>query len=189
MNIIKTKIPEILILNMKIFNDDRGCFFESYNKKYFSEKFSINNNFVQDNESQSKYGVLRGLHYQLEPYAQTKLVRVLEGKVFDVVVDIRKNSPSYGQWVGVELSEENKLQLFIPKGFAHGFVALTENVKFFYKCDNFYNPQAEAGINFNDSDLKINWQIDLKNIIVNEKDLKLPFLKNAKNNFLYKEKI
>ena len=184
MEIIKTGIKDLLVIQPKIFTDKRGYFFESYNKNFFTEN-NINIDFVQDNESFSSFGVLRGLHYQLEPYAQTKLVRVIKGKVFDVAVDIRKKSLTYGKWFGIELSEENKKQLLIPKGFAHGFVVLSETAIFSYKCDNFYNKESERGIIFNDKILKIDWKIDVKKAIVSEKDILLPAFEKSENNFEY----
>ena len=178
MNIIKTKIPEVLIIEPDVFKDNRGYFFESYNfDKYYN--LGITNDFIQDNESYSVKGVLRGLHYQLPPFTQSKLVRVIKGKIFDVAVDIRKSSPYFGKYVSVELSEENKKQFFIPRGFAHGFVVLSDEVIFAYKCDNTYSPKHERGIIYNDSDINIDWTIDESKIILSNKDkLNLP-LKNA----------
>ena len=165
MNIIETKMPGLVVLEPKVFEDDRGYFFESFNDATF-KKAGLNYNFVQDNESMSSYGVVRGLHYQLAPYSQAKLIRVLEGKIFDVAVDIRQNSPTYGQWEGFEISGENKRQLLIPRGFAHGFSVLSEKVVFLYKCDNRYFPEADRGINFNDPNLGIDWGIDPEKAIV-----------------------
>ncbi len=184
MKIIKTKVPDLLIIEPKVFEDSRGYFFESYNKSAF-EKENLNFDFVQDNQSKSGYGVIRGLHYQIEPYAQTKLVRVLSGKIFDVSVDIRKGSPTFGQWVGVELSDENKRQILVPKGFAHGFSVLSEIAVVFYKCDNFYRPEADRGINYRDRALNIDWKIEPEKAIVSEKDLKHPLLDEAEYNFVY----
>lgn len=183
MNLIKTRIKGLLILEPKVFADDRGYFFESYNKKTLDDLIGKNYTFVQDNESKSSYGVIRGLHYQLAPYSQAKLVRVLEGSVYDVAVDLRKDSPTFGKWVGVELSGENKRQFLIPKGFAHGFSVLSETVVFAYKCDEYYHPEAEAGIIYNDLTLNIDWKIPENDVKLSEKDKLLPELKNAKMNF------
>jgi len=187
MEIIKTEIPDLLIIKPKVFEDERGYFFESYNEKNFAEN-GIRILFVQDNESKSGQGVIRGLHYQLAPYSQTKLVRVIEGKVFDVAVDLRKDSPSYGKWSGIELSAENKVQFLIPKGFAHGFSVLSESATFIYKCDNLYNPKAERGINFNDPFLNIDWQVDPEKAIISPKDKVYPNFKQAEMNFKYANK-
>ncbi|WP_135611779.1 dTDP-4-dehydrorhamnose 3,5-epimerase [Methanococcoides sp. AM1] len=176
MEVINTKIEGVFILNPKVFGDERGYFFESYNKQIFDELIGKNYDFVQDNESKSSYGVLRGLHYQLAPYSQTKLVRVLQGKVYDVAVDLRKNSSTYGEWVGVELSSENKKQFLIPKGFAHGFCVLSETATFAYKCDEYYNPEAEGGIIYNDPTLNIDWKMKQQDILVSNKDSVLPEL-------------
>lgn len=184
MKIIKTKLPGLLIIEPKVFEDTRGYFYESYNQSIF-ESENLRFNFVQDNQSKSGYGVIRGLHYQIEPHAQTKLVRVLSGKIFDVSVDIRKGSPTFGQWVGVELSEENKKQVIVPKGFAHGFSVLSKTAVVFYKCDNFYNPEADRGIIYNDKSLNIDWKVDADKAVVSEKDLKNPSLEKAENNFVY----
>ena len=184
MKIIKTKIPGLLIIEPEIFEDSRGYFFESYNKKVL-ESENLEFNFVQDNQSKSGFGVIRGLHYQIEPHPQTKLVRVLAGKILDVSVDIRKGSPTFGQWVGVELSEENKKQLLIPKGFAHGFSVLSETAVVFYKCDDYYHPESDRGIIYNDPSLNIDWKVKPEEAIVSEKDLKHPALENAENNFVY----
>lgn len=164
-----TKIKDVLIFEPKVFKDDRGYFFESYNKKIFT-KAGISCEFVQDNQSKSSYGILRGLHFQTGQDAQAKLVRVLFGKVLDVAVDIRKNSPTYGQHVAIELSGDNNKQLYIPRGLAHGFIVLSETAIFSYKCDNFYNKNAENGIVYNDPDLNIDWQLPNKDIIVNSRD-------------------
>lgn len=164
-----TPIAGLKIFEPRVWGDERGYFFESYNENTFKEA-GINAKFVQDNQARSVYGVLRGLHYQVAPFAQAKLVRVLEGKVLDVVVDIRENSPNYGQTFSIELSAENKKQLFIPRGFAHGYVVLSETAEFFYKCDNFYSKVHEGSILYNDPMLNIDWQIDLENAILSEKD-------------------
>ncbi len=178
MNVTKTELDGVVIIEPRVFGDHRGYFFESYNKQNYIS-VGINVDFIQDNESMSSYGVLRGLHYQLAPYAQSKLVRVVEGKVLDVAVDIRKNSNTFGKHVAVELSAENKRQLFIPQGFAHGFVVLSEKAIFSYKCDNYYNPENERGIIFNDLDINVDWQIPHNDVKLSEKDLKLPSLKGA----------
>lgn len=166
-----------VIIQPKVFKDERGYFFETFNEKEFEEKVG-KINFVQDNESKSSYGVLRGLHFQKPPYAQAKLVRVVKGAVFDVAVDIRKGSPTYGQWWGAYLSEENHRQFFLPRGFAHGFVSLRDNTIFQYKCDNFYNKESEGAIFWDGLDNSISWGlwIDLNNIILSDKDKKNPFL-------------
>lgn len=185
MKSIETPINDLYIIEPTVFEDDRGYFFEAYNKLKLSEHH-INIDFVQDNQSKSSYGVIRGLHYQLNPRAQTKLVRVLEGKIYDVAVDIRKNSPTFGKWFGVELSAENKNQLLIPQGFAHGFSVLSETAIVFYKCDEFYAPESDAGIIYNDSELNIDWQIPEDKVILSDKDMQLPDFNSAKNNFSYK---
>ncbi|EEQ8254399.1 dTDP-4-dehydrorhamnose 3,5-epimerase [Escherichia coli] len=175
MNVIKTEIPDVLIFEPKVFGDERGFFFESFNQKVFEEAVGRKVEFVQDNHSKSSKGVLRGLHYQLEPYAQGKLVRCVVGEVFDVAVDIRKSSPTFGKWVGVNLSAENKRQLWIPEGFAHGFITLSNIAEFIYKTTQFYNPSFERVIAWDDPVLNINWNI--KQLpIVSKKDMKgLPF--------------
>ncbi len=173
MEIINTEIPEVVILRPRIFTDARGYFFESYSKKEFDANVQPVG-FVQDNESSSSYGVIRGLHFQRPPFCQSKLVRCVRGKVLDVAVDIRKGSPTYGQHVAVELSEDNKLQIFIPRGFAHGFAVLSETAVFQYKCDNYYAPQAEGGISILDSSLGIDWRIDPAKAILSEKDTRHP---------------
>lgn len=169
MNVIKTAIDGVVILEPRVFGDERGYFFESFSQKGFEEKV-CKTTFVQDNESKSSYGVLRGLHFQKGEYAQAKLVRVVQGKVLDVAVDIRKDSPTFGQHVAVELSDENKRQFFVPRGFAHGFVVLSKEAIFQYKCDNFYAPEHEGGIAWNDPSLGIDWKIDHKNALLSEKD-------------------
>ncbi len=175
MKIIKTPIEGLLIVEPRVFKDNRGYFFESYNKKLYEES-GIKDDFVQDNQSFSSYGVIRGLHYQLNPFAQSKLVRVLQGKIFDVAVDLRKGSKTFGMWFGVELSDENFRQLYIPRGFAHGFSVLSETAIVFYKCDNYYAPEYERGIIYNDTDLNIDWKIPIDREIISEKDMKnLPF--------------
>lgn len=171
MDVIKTAIEDVLVFKPKVFGDDRGYFFETFSEKYI-EQYISNTNFVQDNESKSSYGVLRGLHYQKGIYAQAKLVRVIKGRVLDVAVDIRPYSSTFGKHVAVELSEENKLQLYVPRGFAHGFVTLSEEAVFVYKCDNYYAPEHEAGIMFDDKDLAIDWRVDIKDYKLSEKDTK-----------------
>jgi dTDP-4-dehydrorhamnose 3,5-epimerase len=178
MIIEKLSIPEVLLIKPKLYFDDRGAFFESFNDKKFKELSGLDVNFVQDNVSFSKKGVLRGLHFQLAPFEQAKLVQVLKGKVLDVAVDIRENSPSYGKYVSYELSDENNFQLFIPRGFAHGFLSLSEEVIFSYKCDNYYAPDCDSGIIYNDSNIDINWGDNLENLIVSDKDLLLKPLNN-----------
>lgn len=176
----ETKLKGCFILEPKIFNDERGYFFESFNQKTFNALTGQNINFIQDNESLSSKGVLRGLHFQKGEHAQAKLVRVIKGSVLDIAVDLREDSLTYGQHVSVELSEENKKQLFIPRGFAHGFIVLSDTALFSYKCDNFYNKEAEGGIIYNDSSLKIDWLLNHSDYIISEKDMQLPILKNAK---------
>ena len=177
MNIIKTSIEGVIIIEPRLFKDERGYFFESFNQREFEEKV-CKTTFVQDNESKSGYGVIRGLHYQKPPFAQSKLVRVIKGAVLDVAVDIRKGSPTFGQHVAVELTEENHRQFFIPRGFAHGFSVLSEEVIFQYKCDEFYHPEAEGAIAWNDAELGIDWRIPLEKVLVSEKDSKHLRLKN-----------
>ena len=177
MNIIKTSIEGVVIIEPRLFKDERGYFFESFNQREFEEKV-CKTTFVQDNESKSGYGVIRGLHYQKPPFAQSKLVRVIKGAVLDVAVDIRKGSPTFGQHVAVELTEENHRQFFIPRGFAHGFSVLSEEVIFQYKCDEFYHPEAEGALAWNDAELGIDWKIPLEKVLVSEKDSKHLRLKN-----------
>ena len=169
MNFIKTELDGVVIVEPKVFEDERGYFFESYNEAEFVAN-GISNRFVQDNQSKSSYGVIRGLHCQLGEHAQAKLVRVLEGKVLDVAVDIRKNSPTFGKYVAVELSAENKRQLFIPRGFLHGFSVLSEQAIFAYKCDNLYCKAAEFGIRYDDEEIGIDWKIPTDKVITSEKD-------------------
>jgi len=180
MNITKTDIQGLIIIEPQIFKDSRGCFFESWNAKKFKQ-LGISEDFVQDNQSVSSKGVLRGLHFQNPPYAQAKLVRVIEGSVLDVAVDLRKNSPTYGKHVSVILSEQNNKSFFIPKGFAHGFLSLEDNTVFNYKCSDYYNKESEGSLLWNDEDLKIDWQID--NPLISEKDLKADLFKNFKTKF------
>lgn len=183
MNVIKTPIEGLLILEPRVFNDDRGYFFESYNARSFEAATGMAYNFIQDNQARSTKNVLRGLHYQNAPTAQTKLIRALEGTIWDVVVDLRKGSATFGQWFGVELSAENKRQFLIPQGFAHGYSVLSDTAEVFYKCDNFYDKGAEGGINYADPTLAIDWKIDLKDAIVSEKDIAQPLLKAANYHF------
>jgi dTDP-4-dehydrorhamnose 3,5-epimerase len=180
MEIIKTEINDLLIIKPRVFEDERGHFFESYNQSVFNVN-GLNLNFVQDNQSLSNKGVLRGLHFQNPPFAQGKLVRVIKGSVLDVAVDIRKNSSSYGKHVSIVLSEQNKTMLYIPEGFAHGFLTLEDNTIFSYKCTNIYNKESEGCILWNDSDLKINWNVE--NPIISEKDKIGTLFKDFKSNF------
>ena len=176
---IDTKLEGCFVIEPTIFEDKRGYFFESFNQEKFNEAAGLDINFVQDNESYSTKGVLRGLHYQTGDFAQAKLVRVIKGKVLDVAVDLRKDSETFGQHVTVELSEENKKQFFVPRGFAHGFVVLSDTAIFSYKCDNYYNKSSEGGIIYNDPTLHIDWELPEKSLIVSEKDVVLPTLENA----------
>ena len=184
MKIIETEIPGLIILEPKVFEDARGYFYESYNEQVF-RKAGIELRFVQDNESRSARNVIRGLHYQMEPYGQSKLIRVLEGAILDVAVDIRKNSPTFGKWRGIELSSKNKLQLLVPKGFAHGFRVLSKTATVFYKCDEFYHPESERGILFSDPDIGIDWGIDPAIAVVSEKDKRGQRFSEADNNFKF----
>lgn len=178
MEFIPTKIPDVVLIKPRVFSDPRGYFMESFRKDLFVQQVE-QIDFMQDNESKSSYGVLRGLHYQLPPYAQSKLVRVITGAVLDVAVDIRRNAPTFGQYVSVELSEENKHQLYIPKGFAHGFVVLSNEAIFTYKVDAPYAPDHEASINYADPELNIDWQIPTQDIQTSERDRKVPFMRDA----------
>ena len=184
MEIIKTDIEGLIIIKRQIFKDSRGYFFESFSQREFNEKVTPIQ-FVQDNESCSSYGVMRGLHFQKPPYSQSNLVRCVKGSVLDVAVDIRKGSPTYGKHVAVELSAENHLQFFIPKGFAHGFAVLSEEAIFQYKCDEFYTPQSEGGIQLMDESLGINWPISADKAILSEKDKKYPKLSEITSDFDY----
>ncbi len=175
MTFITTPIPDLIVFEPQIWKDDRGYFYESYNLKSFADG-GITTTFVQDNQAKSTCGVLRGLHYQVPPFAQAKLVRVLQGEVLDVVVDLRENSPTYGQSHSVHLSEENQRQLFVPRGFAHGYLVLSETAVFFYKVDNYYSKESEGGLIYNDPSLNIDWQLDEADIILSEKDKQLPIL-------------
>ncbi len=183
MNVITTPIEGLVVLEPKVHRDDRGYFFESYNKQTIEAGTGYPTAFVQDNQARSVKNVLRGLHYQNLPVPQAKLIRVLEGSIWDVVVDIRKNSKTYKQWYGVELTAENKLQLLIPHGFAHGYAVLSDTAEVFYKCDNFYNKPTEGGIFYADPELGVDWKINLADAIVSEKDQKQPLFKDAWNTF------
>ena len=178
MRFIRTKLEEVVIIEPKVFGDDRGYFMETFRQNLFEENVA-KINFVQDNESKSKKGVLRGLHYQLPPFAQSKLVRVIKGKILDVAVDIRKTSPTFKKYVAVELSDENKRQLFIPQGFAHGFLVLSDEAIVVYKVDNYYSPKHDRSIRFDDPEINIDWQFPKDKIIVSEKDRNAPYLKDA----------
>lgn len=182
MEIIKTEIEGVVILEPRIFRDARGYFFESFSVREFEEKVA-RTTFVQDNESCSSYGVIRGLHFQKPPFTQAKLVRVIKGAVLDVTVDLRKDSPTYGKHVAVELTEDNHRQLFIPHGFAHGFAVLSDEVLFQYKCDNYYTPQSEGGILWNDPDLQIDWRIPADKVVLSEKDTRHPMFKDYISDF------
>lgn len=186
MPFIKTNLPGLLIFEPVVFEDSRGYFFESYNEEQFTRE-GIHIKFVQDNQSRSSYGVIRGLHFQAEPFAQTKLVRVLSGNILDVVVDIRKGSPSYGKVFCLELSADNKKQLLIPKGFAHGFSVLSKAAEVLYKCDAFYHKQSEGGIAYNDPALNIDWKIPADKAIISDKDTQYPTLQNYKNSFVFEK--
>ena len=183
MNVIKTPFEGLLIIEPKVHEDSRGYFFESYNKRTFETEGGINITFAQDNQARSVINVLRGLHYQNQPTAQAKLIRVLSGSIWDVVVDIRKSSPTYKQWYGIELSAENRRQFLIPHGFAHGYAVLSETAEVFYKCDNYYDKSTEGGIYYNDPELGIDWKIDLSIAIISDKDQKQPMFKDAWNTF------
>jgi len=185
MPFIETGIPGLLVFEPAVYGDSRGFFYEAYNEKIFGGA-GIETRFVQDNQSRSVYGVIRGLHYQVPPYAQSKLVRALIGTILDVVVDIRKGSPAFGKVFTIELSAENKKQLFIPAGFAHGFSVLSEAAEVMYKCDQFYNKASEQGIIYNDSTLQIDWQVPLSKAIISDKDLVLPSFANCINPFEFK---
>lgn len=186
MEVIKTAIPEIVILEPKVYQDDRGYFFEAFSEEVFSHLVTPTH-FVQDNESQSSYGVVRGLHFQAPPHAQAKLVRVVKGSVLDVAVDLRKGSPSYGTHVAVELSEENHRMLFIPRGFAHGFSVLSPDAIFQYKCDNYYAPQSEGAVAWDDPTLSIDWRVPTPDVILSAKDAHHPCLDEFDTPFIYGE--
>ncbi len=182
MKVIETALSGLLIIEPKVFEDQRGYFFESYNKKKLKE-LGIDINFVQDNQSLSSYGVIRGMHYQLAPYAQTKLVRVLHGAVLDIAIDLRQGSLTFGHSISVELSSENKKQMLIPQGFAHGFAVLSEQAIFHYKCDKYYMPEYERGFKLNDPELKIDFKIPANDYIISEKDKNLPRFSEAEMNY------
>ena len=185
MEVIKTEIEDVVIIEPRLFKDERGYFFESFSQREFDEKV-CHVTFVQDNESMSSYGVMRGLHFQRPPFTQAQLVRCVKGAVLDVAVDIRKGSPTYGRHVAVELTEDNHRQFFIPKGFAHGFAVLSETAMFLYKCDEFYHPEADGGISILDGSLGIDWCIPTEHAILGEKDTKHPLLKDFESPFIYK---
>ena len=186
MNFIRSTIPDVIIIDPKVHGDERGYFVETFRQDKFEEFLGFKINFYQDNESRSHHGVLRGLHYQLAPFAQSKLVRVIDGKVLDVAVDIRVGSPTFGKHVAVELSGKNKRQMFVPRGFAHGFVVLTETCTFAYKVDNYYSPECDRGISFNDPTLGIDWKIDITQLQLSDKDTKQLNLSDTKDLFDYK---
>jgi dTDP-4-dehydrorhamnose 3,5-epimerase len=185
MKLIKTDIPEVVVIEPDVFGDERGYFMETYRKDKLNEFLGYEVHFCQDNESKSSFGVLRGLHFQLPPAAQSKLVRVIKGRVFDVAVDIRKGSPTFGKYVGVELSGENKRQMFVPRGFAHGFLVLSKEAVFTYKVDNYYSPENDRGIAYNDSTIGIDWGIPDMDLNLSAKDLKQPALKGLTELFDY----
>ena len=189
MSIVKTELEGVYIIEPKVFGDARGYFFESYSKERFCAETGYDIDFVQDNESMSSYGVLRGLHFQKGEHAQSKLVRVVHGKVLDVAVDIRKGSPTFGKHVAVELSGENHRQLFIPRGFAHGFVVLSETALFQYKCDNYYAPQSEGAVAWNDPEIAIDWGVPAADILLSDKDRNHPMLKDAPELYDYNAKL
>jgi len=185
MPFIQTDFPDLLIFDPVVFGDERGYFFESYNESVFSQKGGINIRFIQDNQARSVYGVVRGLHFQNKPYAQTKLIRVLQGTILDVVVDLRVGSPAHGEVFSIELSAENKKQLLVPQGFAHGYSVLSETAEVFYKCDNFYNKEAEGGMAYHDPALKIDWKIPAGKMILSAKDLLYPVFADCHHNFVF----
>lgn len=185
MQIETTKLADCLIIHDTVFGDNRGYFFESFNQRTFFEKTGLNVNFIQDNQSKSSKGVLRGLHFQHGEHAQAKLVRVLEGRVLDVAVDLRRASPTFGQHLAIELTADSHTQFFVPRGFAHGFVVLSETATFFYKCDNFYNKASEGGVIFNDPALGIDWGLPAHGLIISEKDQILPTLADIKDSLQF----
>lgn len=184
MSFAETPLPGVILFEPAVFPDGRGFFFESYNRRLFQSN-QISNDFVQDNQSFSVYGVIRGLHYQKEPYAQAKLVRVLRGRILDVVIDLRVGSPAFGKSYSIELSAENKKQIFIPKGFAHGFSVLSESAEISYKCDQFYNKQSESGIRYDDERLMIDWKIPPGKELISDKDIQLPAFNPSLTDFIY----
>ncbi len=183
MNIISTPIEGLLIIEPKVLHDERGYFFESYNEQAFRLATGYDGRMVQDNQASSTRNVLRGLHFQNAPHAQTKLIRALHGAIWDVVVDLREKSKTFREWFGVELSAENKRQFLIPKGFAHGYAVLSETAEVFYKCDDFYSRETEGGVFYNDHELKIDWKIDLGEAIISEKDKQQPLIREAQFHF------
>lgn len=186
MPFIKTAFPDLLVYEPVVFGDDRGYFYESYNQAGFAKQ-GINISFIQDNQARSVYGVVRGLHFQHSPYAQTKLIRALQGTILDVVVDLRAGSPSYGKVFSIELSGENKKQLLVPKGFAHGYSVLSGTAEVFYKCDNFYNREAEGGLAYNDPALQIDWKIPAESMVLSAKDTQYPLLADCRHNFIFED--
>jgi len=185
MTFLRTKIPDVVICEPTVHGDDRGYFVETFRQDKLEDFLGLKLNFCQDNESKSSQGVLRGLHYQLPPHAQTKLVRVIKGRVLDVAVDIRKGSPTFGQYVAIEITEENKRQVLVPRGFAHGFVVLSKEAIFAYKVDNYYSPECDRGIAYDDKDLNINWQIDTTKLQLSTKDTQQPKFKETTDLFEY----
>jgi len=185
MPFIKTEFPDLLVFDPVVFGDDRGYFYESYNEKTFSREGDINIKFVQDNQARSVYGVVRGLHFQNNPHSQTKLIRALQGSILDVVVDLRVGSPTHGKVYTIELSSDNKKQLMVPQGFAHGYSVLSETAEVFYKCDNFYNKETEGGIIYNDPALKIDWKIPAGKMILSAKDIVHPVFASCRHNFVF----
>ena len=188
MPFIKTDFPDLLVYEPVVFGDDRGYFFESYNRNSFAKEGGIEIQFVQDNQARSVYGVVRGLHFQQNPYSQTKLIRALQGNILDVVVDLRAGSPTQGKVFSIELSAENKKQLMVPQGFAHGYSVLSETAEVFYKCDNFYNKELEGGLAYNDPALQIDWKIPADKMILSAKDTQHPLLENCRHNFIFNAK-
>jgi dTDP-4-dehydrorhamnose 3,5-epimerase len=186
MPFISTGFPDLLVYEPQVFGDDRGYFFESYNANTFA-KSQVTMQFVQDNQARSVFGVVRGLHFQLNPFAQTKLIRALEGTILDVVVDLRKGSPTYGKVFSIELSAQNKKQLLVPKGFAHGYSVISETAEVFYKCDEFYNKSSEGGVAFNDPALAIDWRVPAESMILSEKDTQYPNFRDCEHNFNYQQ--
>lgn len=183
MNVIATPFEGLLILEPRVFGDDRGYFFESFNEQVFEKETGFSHKFVQDNQARSVKNVLRGLHYQNNPIAQSKLIRCLQGSIWDVVVDLRRDSKTYKQWYGLELNDENKRQFLIPRGFAHGYSVLSDTAEVFYKCDNFYSKENEGGVFYNDPSLNIDWKIDLNEAIISDKDKVQPMLSECNSQF------
>lgn len=189
MEFIKTKIPEVVIIEPTVHGDERGYFVETFKQYEFEQAIGFPVNFIQDNESKSSYGVLRGLHFQLPPFSQSKLVRVIDGSVLDIAVDIRVGSPTFGQHISCELTGQNKKQLFVPRGFAHGFVVTSATATFAYKVDNYYAPDHDTGIAYNDANIGIDWQIESQNILLSKKDCSQPQLKHATQLFDYRKNL